>query len=561
MLKPQRQLTALAPQKNIHCAPDYVNNATKTSSMSVKGDCLHESHFPERKTGEILAESRINSSSPGVEILDSSDGSEKWNLANRVSSLEPTEKRILCGIQENEIKRVRQKPRRVLPFLPPIVQEILRWSIHPDKVLRGAASVRHLLYLPTIKEESLSNVQFLEEEVRPDVLRVKRMLPSVLPTQNRALSSNQPTDPLKPLPNFKAEFRKRMLPSLPTIEEQTSPRLSEVESLNASQQIVKNEALKDLGLQFVERHEEVGEEELQSIKKKTKKTQQRRKQEVKENQNILHSAEKKSMVDLKLLHREILQSSEATAAQKRPRSLPGRGTIADRATEEKTLVRIQEKVKRLQKKSRSQAKDVSPNPHSTAERKLPGTETRRRVRTDVQRRVNEGLQSAYPEAGRTRPGILSADSHVCKDSEEMPRLRAKLARRSKAMFQASVITKEESTCAPSTKTVLLNIQTTREPLIPKPPSSSKPKVTRVRPTVTRPLPSIPPKQELMIPKPPSTPKRSSSARPNMALAHPTKLRPLSSIKPVEKQTLPSFHSSNQQSSVKFPLPSIYPKEN
>ena len=529
--------------------------------MSVKGDCLHESQFPERKTGDILAESKIKSSSPGVEILRSSDGPEEWNLANRVSSLESTEKSFLSGIQENETRRVRQKPRRVLPFLPPIVQEILRWSIHPDKVLRGAASVRHLLYLPTIKEERLSNVQFLEEEVRPDVPRVKRMLPSVLSAQNRALSSNESTDSLNPLPNFKAEFRKRMLPSLPTIEEQTSSRLSEVESLNGSQEIVKNEALKGPRLQFAERHEEAREEELQSIKKKTKKTQQRRKHEIKGNRNILHSAEKKSMVGLKLLHREILQSSEATAAQKRPRSLPGRGTIADRATEEKTSVRVQGNVKRPQKKSRSQAKDVSPNPHSTAERKLPSTETQGRVRTNVQRRVNEGLQSAYPKAGRTCPGILSADSHVCKDSEEMPRLRAKLARRSKAMFQASMITKEESACAPNTKTVLLNIQTTREPLMPKPPSSSKPKVTRVRSTVTRPLPSIPPKQELMIPKPPSTPKRSPTARPIMARAHPTKLRPLPSIKPVVKQTVPTFNSSNQQSSVKFPLSSIYPKEN
>ena len=516
--------------------------------MSVKGDCLHESHFPERKTGEILAESRINSSSPGVEILRSSDGSEECNLANRVSSLEQTEKRILSEIQENEIKRVRQKPRRVLPFLPPIVQEILRWSIYPDKVLRGAASVRHLLHLPTIKEE-----------VPPDVPRVKRMLPSVLPTQNRTLSSNQPTDSLNPLPNFKAEFRKRMLPSLATIEEQTPSRLSEVESLNASQEIVKNEALKDLRLQFVERHSEVKGEELQSIIKKTKKTQQRRKHEVKENQNILNSAEKESMVGLKLI-REILQSSEATAGQKRPGSLPGRGAIPDRAAEEKTLVRVQGKVKRPPKKSRSQEKDVSPKLHSTAERKLPSTKTQERVRTSVERRVNDGLQIAYPKADQTRPGILSADSYARTDSEEMPRLRAKLARRSKTMFQASVLTKEESSCALSTKEVLLNIQTNREPLMPKPPSSSKP-VTRMHPKVTRPLPSIPLKQEQMIPKPASTPKRSSSVRPIMARTHPTKVRPLPSIKPVVKQTIPSFNSSNQQGSVKFPLPSIHPKEN
>ena len=516
--------------------------------MSVKGECLYESQFPARKAEEIVAEFRINSSSPGVEILESSDGPVKWNLANGASSLEPTEKRILSGIQENEIKRVRQKPRRVLPVLPPIVQEILRWSIHPDAVLRGAASVSHALNLPTIKEESLPSVQYPEEKVQPGVPSLKRMLPSILPTQSRTLPSNQPTDPLKPLQKCKAESRKRMqLPSLPTIEELTSPRLLEVESLNESQEIVKNETSQDLGLQFAERHEEISREELPSIKKKPREKQQRRQHEVKENQNIFHSAKKESMIGLKLTQRENQQSSKATAVEKRPRSLSWRGAIADSATEEKTLLRAQGK--------------VSPNPHSAVGRKLPSAESRGSSRTSVQCRVNEGPQSAYPKTDRTRPDILSVDSYVCTGSKELPRLRATLARRSKTMFQASVITKEGNSCAPSMKTVMSNIQTTREPLMPKPPSSSKPKVTRVRPTVTRLSPSIPPKQEQMIPKPPSTPKRSSSARPIMAGARLPKLRPLPSIKPVVKQALPSFYSSRQQSSVMFPLQSVNPQKN
>ena len=114
-----------------------------------------------------------------------------------------------------------------LSCLPPIVQELLRWSIHPQEVLRGAASVSHLLSLSTIKEESVSVVQ-TEAKGRPRVPRVKRILPSVPSTENGALLSNQATVKRKTLPEFKAEFRKRMLPTLPAIKEGISPSLREV---------------------------------------------------------------------------------------------------------------------------------------------------------------------------------------------------------------------------------------------------------------------------------------------------------------------------------------------
>ena len=62
----------------------------------------------------------------------------------------------------NEIRKVRQKSQRVLSCLPPVVQELLPWSVHPEEVLRGAASVSHLLNLLTINKEKVPSVVYNE---------------------------------------------------------------------------------------------------------------------------------------------------------------------------------------------------------------------------------------------------------------------------------------------------------------------------------------------------------------------------------------------------------------
>ena len=73
-------------------------------------------------------------------------------------SMEKALENVPSEIPVNEFKRELKKPRRILPSLWQVVREILRWSIHPEKVLRGAASLNHLFVLRTIEEES-SNVQ------------------------------------------------------------------------------------------------------------------------------------------------------------------------------------------------------------------------------------------------------------------------------------------------------------------------------------------------------------------------------------------------------------------
>lgn len=144
----------------------------------------------------------------------------------------------------NEFKRVLQKPRRILPCLPQVVREIFRWSIHPEKVLRGAASVNYLFVLRTIEEESL-NVQDnksmvmlpcvppIESQSKPSALPMEiRSKASVQPMKNRALPSTQETK------RIRDEFRKKMVSTLPMITEQTSPSDAAVE-LEANRKLVQ----------------------------------------------------------------------------------------------------------------------------------------------------------------------------------------------------------------------------------------------------------------------------------------------------------------------------------
>ena len=129
-----------------------------------------------------------------------------------------------------EMKETGQKPRRILPYLPPVVKELLRWSIHPEQVLRGAASVSYLFTLPVIEEEVLPTADLNETTVKPGVPKKKRMLPNIPTTDNRALPSNVPSQAGKQVLKSNAKFPRRMLPTLPTIREQISPIPTEEES-------------------------------------------------------------------------------------------------------------------------------------------------------------------------------------------------------------------------------------------------------------------------------------------------------------------------------------------
>ena len=586
--------------QNINCAHlCLIKSVKKATRMSAKAKSPRENNFPERKT----VESRMNGRSPEAEIHKSTDLklSEKLTLPNIkptlsrtipiVPSLDPTENRF--SIEVNEMKKVQEKPRRVLPCLPPIVQEILRWSIHPQEVLRGAASVSHLFNLPTIQEESLPSVQPTKKVARP---RVKRILPSVPPTENRTLpTSNLPNVARQPLQSFRAEFRNRMLPSLPTIKERASPMLPEVELPDENKESMQNEASQDPVCQPTEQAAGPSEEELWIIKKQKKK-QRRHKHKKNRKKTSLQPAEKEeAMVELKSINRDNLQNSESTSAQELPKSQSGKGSTADHAREGETLLSAQRKKKRTKKSRQLEKNETSTALKPTTEASPP---TKTRTQAGLKCREHEEFLIDYPKVNRTRLSLLSADSYVwldlkMKGSEELPRLRAKLARRSETMFQSPE--KERNSSPPNMKSVLGSPQTIQEPqmpkppsspkpavtrvcrtvnrtlekitsteesMIPKPPSTPKPNVTRVRPTMYRPLPSISPIQATMVPKPPSTPKRVLSARPIAIVrrARPTENRPLPNIQPVVEQTAPSLDSSSQQSLVKFPLPSVQPEE-
>ena len=465
--------------------------------MSVNGKSPCESNFPDQKPGKNNEESRMNSYSSSSEFNKSSNIQVSWklNLPNiqpnvsrklpSVPSLTQTERQFLSSVPMNEISKVRQRPRRVLPRLPPIVQEILRWSIHPREVLRGAASVSHLWNLPTIKEEGLPSVQFTEKKLPPTVPSVKRILPSVPPMANRSLPSNQPNVACKPLPKFRAEFRKRMQPSLPTIKERVSPMLPKVELLDGSKESTENEASQEPGLKPAEITEGSSAGKLQSIIKR-KKVKQRKRNKA-----------------------------------------------------DQTL-------------SRALAKE--------------------RAQASCQGREDEELPSVYPKLNRRNPSLISADScewldHKRDKTEEIPCLRAKLARRSKTLFQPSA--KERSFRPPGMRPVLPSTSLTHEATIPKPPltpkgpPSARPIVRRTHlSTVNRPLPSIPATQEPMVPKPPSTPKGPSSNRPIVKRAH-AKIqalvnRPLPSIPSTKETVVPKPPSAPKGLSSARPIASRVP---
>ena len=445
-----------------------------------------------------------------------------------VTSVEPTDERTPPRILVNEMKIATQRPRKILPYLPPVVQELLRWSIHPQEVLRGAASVSHLLTLPTIEEEDLPSVQMIRTIVHPRVPRVKRTLPSIPPIENRALPSKHSSPVNKPLPKSRVEFRKRMLPTLPTIKEQTSPRLRENEEATSKVQSEEKEAPS---------HPKTEKEESRSVKTK-KKTKVHK--SMKENHNSFRPAEKKPLTP-----------------------------------------NIQQKVERT---------------------------TRKYLSADSNALINSGR----------------------KESLELPRLRAKLARRASTTFVPSVkekanspsvsmmqvlpsitsqgpvtpkppsIPKPTATRTHPTGQPLANIQPTREALMPKPPLTPKSSVARSRPTIQakadRPLPKIQPIQEAIMPNPPSTPKPTVTRRrakilatgnrplpsipstPDATIAKspsalkPTVIRPLPKIKAklnrprlstqlIEKQAKPNLRSSNMQTLVKQPLSSVQMEEN
>lgn len=170
-------------------------------------------------------------------------------------SMEKAPENVPPEIPVNKFKRELQKPRRVLPCLWQVVREILRWSIHPEKVLRGAASLNHLFVLRTIEEESsnvqesksmvmLSCVSSMESQSKPIVVPMEnRSRPSVPPIENRSKSrvlpmKNRSRPSTQKTEIIRDQFRRKIVSTLPMITEQTSPSDAAVE-LEANRKLVQ----------------------------------------------------------------------------------------------------------------------------------------------------------------------------------------------------------------------------------------------------------------------------------------------------------------------------------
>lgn len=448
---------------------------------------------------ENNAESKTSCSSPATEIPRSSD--VQVSLTN-LPDIEATVNRELPknfprqtqrGIPVNEIRKVRQKPHRVLPCLPQIVQEILRWTIHPEKVLRGAASVSHLFSLPKINEEVLPIAQLIEENNLSTVPKEKLTLPNATPTKNQALPSNKPGVVSKPLPKFRAEFRKRMQPSLPTIEERRSPLLPE------------KERSPDLSLEFAENHlwqdkalktdNGSGEKKLHSIKK-SKYKQPKLKQKVRENN--AKPAKKEEMDDVIFMTEKTLQNIEVN------RSRP---SLSPAGNNEWLSNNEVDEMPRLRATLARRSKTLFQPPKEKRKASLPSMKA---VLPNIPS-IKETMIPRPPPTPKGQRGALPVGTRKC-----------------------STLIRP-----------LKNILTTHQQVVPRPPSTPKRNPGKPRQMINRSLPSIPPTQNSLVPKPPSTPKEMTNRRPVSRQFRLNK-------KQAEGQTL-----LDQQSLVKFPLSSIH----
>ena len=428
--------------------------------MNHEVDTPRENNLSGMKTEEIKPKPRMKDSSPG-DIVDR-QLTEKLKMLNiqlslsgaavlTVPSLEPAEKQNLTCIPLNEYKKTKQTPRRILLCFPPVVQELLRWSIHPQDVLRGAASVSHLLSLSTIEEESVPSVQ-TEAKGSSSVPRVKRLLPSIPPTENRALLSNQATAEQKTLSEFRAEFRKRMLPTLPAIKERISPSLREADSPQSVHELALNEA---------SRNPEQNSNKAMCQLQLTEEEAAPSGQEFEELQCV-ETKEKERLQTRKL---EVVKENNTSFAEKELPHL--RAKLARRA---KTVFQPSVKESRLNLHRRN-TKPVLPSIQSTQELMIPKPPLI--PKPSVPRMCREILATV----NRPLPGIQQVQKAVMPKPPSAPK---PTVTRTHLRIQATV------------NRPLPNIQQVQKAVMPNPPLTPKPTLTRTRPrllsTVNRPLP-------------------------------------------------------------------------
>ena len=244
-------------------------------------------------------------------------------------------------------RRVEAKPLdklamgRVLPSLPRIEDKVL-----PSVAKRTIPSSRQLPIVPTIQERSLPSTQLPEIKLRTRVRKMRRILPIIPASQTRTPPSiplpetrDPPTDPpsikliaVRPPSKWRgAPRRKRLLPSLPTIEEQNCPDFSSNEATTTEQETTSQEKTIPYSLQHKRKSplkslQKKGNDlqsnlgNIQMIKPlKTDNVQQTTKKLAKDAKKTIQTNENKTRPSLKPIDKELPPSPEAKDLKKEGR--------------------------------------------------------------------------------------------------------------------------------------------------------------------------------------------------------------------------------------------------
>lgn len=230
---------------------------------------------------------------------------------------------------------------RVLPSLPRIEDKVL-----PSVAKRTIPSSRQLPIVPTIQERSLPSTQLPEIKLRTRVRKMRRVLPIIPASQTRTPPSipmpetrDPPTDPpsikltaVRPPSKWQgAPRRKRLLPSLPTIEEQNCPDFSSNEATTTEQETTSQEKTIPYSLQHKRKSplkslQKKGNdlqsnlENIRMIKPlKTNNVQQTTKKLAKDAKKAIQTNENKTRPSLKPIDKELPPSPEAKDLKKEDR--------------------------------------------------------------------------------------------------------------------------------------------------------------------------------------------------------------------------------------------------
>ena len=230
---------------------------------------------------------------------------------------------------------------RVLSSLPRIEDKVL-----PSVAKRTIPSSRQLPIVPTIQERSLQSTQLPEIKLRTRVRKMRRVLPIIPASQTRTPPSiplpetrDPPTDPpsikltaVRPPSKWRgAPRRKRLLPSLPTIEEQNCPDFSSNEAATTEQETTSQEKTIPYSLQQKRKSplkslQKKGNdlqsnlEDIQMIKPlKTNDVQQTTKKLAKDAKKTIQTNENKARPSLKPIDKELPPSPEAKDLKKEDR--------------------------------------------------------------------------------------------------------------------------------------------------------------------------------------------------------------------------------------------------